>query len=52
MNSGKKYQINLDILKELVETDQKGRYRFNQEMTKIKACQGHSISWVMPEWGI
>lgn len=48
VNNAKKYQIDLDILKKIVETDEKGRYRFNQDMTKIKACQGHSISWVTP----
>ena len=36
-------------LEEIVETDSKGRYRFNDTKTKIKACQGHSIPGVEPE---
>jgi putative RNA 2'-phosphotransferase len=27
----------------LVKTDDKGRYEFNENKTKIRACQGHSI---------
>lgn len=49
INSGEKYKIDFDTLKEIVETDNKGRYRFDESMTKIKACQGHSITWVTPE---
>ena len=29
--------------------DRKGRYRFSEDGSKIKACQGHSIPWVIPE---
>ena len=29
--------------------DSKGRYRFDETMTKIRACQGHSVPWVKPE---
>jgi putative RNA 2'-phosphotransferase len=41
--------IDMEKLEEIVATDNKGRYRFNDNKTKIKACQGHSISWVEPE---
>ncbi len=44
-----KFRIDMDILREIVKTDNKGRYRFNDDQTKIKACQGHSIPWVIPE---
>ncbi|MDE6615790.1 MAG: RNA 2'-phosphotransferase, partial [Lachnospiraceae bacterium] len=37
-------QINMDILEEIVRTDKKGRYSFNNDKTKIRANQGHSIS--------
>ena len=36
-------QINMDILKEIVRTDSKQRYSFNNEKTLIRANQGHSI---------
>ncbi len=36
--------INMDILEEIVRTDQKGRYSFNQDKTLIRANQGHSIA--------
>ena len=35
--------INMDILKEIVATDEKKRYSFNEDMTLIRANQGHSI---------
>ena len=35
--------IDMEILKEIVRTDQKGRYSFNQDGTLIRANQGHSI---------
>ena len=31
-------------LKEIVRTDNKQRYSFNEDMTKIRANQGHSIN--------
>lgn len=49
INQSKEYKIDIEKLKEIVKNDNKGRYRFNQDMSKIKACQGHSISWVEPE---
>ena len=39
--SGKK--INRDILEEIVRTDNKQRYSFNENKTLIRANQGHSI---------
>ena len=35
--------FNVEILKEIVETDNKQRYSFNSDMTLIRANQGHSI---------
>lgn len=35
--------FNLDILKEIVATDEKQRYSFNGDKTLIRANQGHSI---------
>jgi putative RNA 2'-phosphotransferase len=49
INQRAKYHISGKVLQEIVANDKKGRYRFSQDQTKIKACQGHSISWVEPE---
>lgn len=49
INQEKKYALTMEDLEEIVETDSKGRYRFNEGKSKIKACQGHSIPWVLPE---
>lgn len=38
-----KYPINRDILEEIVQSDEKQRYSFNEDGTKIRANQGHSI---------
>jgi len=35
--------FNREMLEEIVRTDQKQRYSFNEEKTKIRANQGHSI---------
>lgn len=40
----RKYLINQSILKEIVETDDKQRYSFNDDKTKIRANQGHSVN--------
>ena len=40
---GSKYPINFKILEEIVRTDNKQRYSFNEDKTKIRANQGHSI---------
>lgn len=39
----KKYPINRDILEEIVGRDEKQRYSFSEDGTKIRANQGHSI---------
>lgn len=49
INAAGRYRITESILAEIVRTDKKGRFRFSENGTKIKACQGHSISWVEPE---
>lgn len=36
--------INFQILEEIVKTDNKNRYSFNDDKTKIRANQGHSIN--------
>jgi len=36
--------INMKILEEIVGTDDKQRYSFNEDKTKIRANQGHSIN--------
>lgn len=37
------HECNLEILEEIVRTDNKQRYSFNEDKTKIRANQGHSI---------
>ena len=49
INKAGRYRITESILAEIVRTDNKGRFRYSKDGTKIKACQGHSISWVEPE---
>ena len=39
----KRYEFNIDILEQIVRTDKKGRYSFNEDKTLIRANQGHSI---------
>lgn len=36
-------EFNMDILEEIVRTDEKQRYSFNEDKTQIRANQGHSI---------
>lgn len=36
--------INMELLEDIVATDNKKRYSFNDDRTKIRANQGHSIS--------
>ena len=40
----KKKKFNREILEEIVRTDSKQRYSFNEDKTKIRANQGYSIS--------
>ena len=49
INNTGKYHIDMNELEEIVATDNKGRYVFNENKTKIKACQGHSIPWIEVE---
>ncbi len=39
----KTYEFNMDILEEIVRTDNKQRYSFNEDKTLIRANQGHSL---------
>lgn len=39
----KNNEFNMDILEEIVRTDNKQRYSFNEDKTLIRANQGHSI---------
>ena len=39
----KTHEMNLAILEEIVEKDEKQRYSFNEDKTLIRANQGHSI---------
>ncbi len=36
-------RLDRETLEEIVRTDEKGRYRFNEDKTKIRARQGHSV---------
>ena len=49
INAEGKYTLDTDRLAGIVTSDKKGRYRFSEDGTRIKACQGHSIEWVVPE---
>lgn len=40
------YFINKEILDEIVNTDSKKRYSYNEDKTKIRANQGHSLKHV------
>ena len=39
----KTYPLTMDVLEEIVRTDEKQRYSFNEDKTLIRANQGHSI---------
>jgi putative RNA 2'-phosphotransferase len=39
----KTHKLDIKLLEEIVETDDKQRYSFNEDKTKIRANQGHSI---------
>lgn len=49
INRKGRYTIDAQILECIVKEDKKGRYRYSEDGTHIKACQGHSIPWVEPE---
>ena len=42
--SGAGYPLDMQTLEEIVATDEKGRYSFNENKTKIRANQGHSVN--------
>lgn len=44
INKSGKYNIDMSTLEEIVRTDNKQRYSFNEDKTKIRANQGHSIN--------
>lgn len=41
--------LDMERLERIVSRDQKGRYRFSPDKSRIKCCQGHSIPWVKQE---
>lgn len=43
INNRSQYTIDFESLKEIVDTDNKKRYSFDEGFTKIRANQGHSI---------
>lgn len=44
INKTGKYSIDMPVLEEIVRTDNKQRYSFNEDRSKIRANQGHSIN--------
>ncbi len=44
INRTEGYYIDMETLEEIVRTDNKQRYSFNEDKTKIRANQGHSIN--------
>ena len=49
VNAAGKYHLTMELLERIVETDDKQRYRFNADRSRIAACQGHSVPGVRPE---
>ncbi|MGN1022795.1 MAG: RNA 2'-phosphotransferase, partial [Lachnospiraceae bacterium] len=43
INKTGKHRIDRALLEEIVRTDEKTRYAFNEDHTKIRANQGHSV---------
>ena len=43
INASGKHHLDMDLLEEIVRTDEKQRYSFNEDHTLIRANQGHSI---------
>ena len=43
INASGKHHLDEDLLEEIVRTDEKQRYSFNEDHTLIRANQGHSI---------
>jgi len=40
----KTHKLDMELLEEIVATDDKRRYSFNEDKTKIRANQGHSVN--------
>ena len=49
VNAAGQYTMPRERLEEIVATDKKGRYCFDEAGRRVKACQGHSLAWVEPE---
>lgn len=49
VNADSKVELTRELIEQIVETDDKGRYRISEDGKLIKASQGHSIPWVVPE---
>jgi putative RNA 2'-phosphotransferase len=47
VNAAGKDHLDEALLRRIVAEDRKGRYRMREG--RIKACQGHTIPWVIPE---
>lgn len=45
-----KYKFTMRILEDIVNSDEKSRYEFNQNKTMIRAVQGHSIKDVIMDY--
>ncbi|MCH5208430.1 MAG: RNA 2'-phosphotransferase [Oscillospiraceae bacterium] len=44
INRADGYSMDMETLEEIVRTDNKQRYSFNEDKTKIRANQGHSVN--------
>lgn len=49
VNNEPRWSLTMEQLEQIVANDDKGRYRFSPDKSRIKCCQGHSIPWVTPE---
>ncbi len=49
VNAADGHILTAGMLEEIVRTDKKGRFRFDEAHERIRACQGHTIPWVVPE---
>ena len=49
VNEKSRHTLTRELLEEIVAEDNKGRYRFSEDGSRIKACQGHTLDWVEPE---
>ena len=49
VNRHGKHRLSEALLEKIVAEDNKGRYCYNPDHSRIKCCQGHSIPWVTPE---